>query len=259
VILRSQGIRVPILQAIRWTMIGLFFDLAMPSSCGGDLIKVGCLFKHVGTGQRGRAMMAVAFDRALGLIGLFLLASLASVFGWEILRDLPARNMVVAVAVGVGCGSLLILQVAGSDRLYRNPVLDRVLSRNGWGRRVKEIIESFNALRARPLYLTAALGLSVLNHVFWCASLFCIVRAVGVSVELVKGLVVFPLALFSNIFGVAGGFGGGTAGFDLLFSQLLAIGNGALIGLLFQGLSALARLAGLPFYLHSPSNNNPDC
>jgi len=97
--------------------------------------------------------------------------------------------------------------------------------------------------------MVAALALSVFNHVFWCVSLLCIARAVGNHVEWVKGFVVFPLAIFSNIFGVAGGFGVGTAAFDLFLSQLLGIANGALIGLLFQGLSAVSRLAGLPFYL----------
>jgi hypothetical protein len=60
------------------------------------------------------------------------------------------------------------------------------------------------------------------------------------------------------VFGVAGGFGVGTAAFDLILSQLLEIGNGALIGLLFQTLSGVAKLSGLPFYLasHSPVTKN---
>ena len=73
----------------------------------------------------------------------------------------------------------------------------------------------------------------------------------GTHVALVPGFVVFPLAIFGHIFGVAGGFGVGTAAFDLFLSQLLGISNGALIGLLFQSLSAIARLAGLPFCLLS--------
>jgi hypothetical protein len=81
---------------------------------------------------------------------------------------------------------------------------------------------------------------------------------VGALVDPMKGFVAFPLAIFSNIFGVAGGFGGGTVGFDLILSQLLAISNGALIGLLFQTLSAVARLAGLPFYLMSSTGKGAD-
>ena len=256
VILRSQGILVPFRQAIRWTMIGSFFDLAMPSSSGGDLVKAGFVVRYVGAGQRTRAVMAVAFDRVLGLLGLFLLASVASVVGWDMLRDMPARNMVVGLTFAASLGALLFLRVAGSRRLFNNPVIDRVLLQHAWGLRVKQFIASFNSFRESPGYLFTALGLSVVNHVFWCASLLCIVRVVENVVDPIKGFVVFPLAIFSNVFGIAGGFGGGTVGFDLLLSQLLAIGNGALIGLLFQTLSALARLAGLPFYLLTPPDDS---
>jgi len=251
-ILGTQGIHASLSQAIRWTMIGSFFDLAMPSSCGGDLVKIGYLVKHVDAGQGTRAVLVVLFDRLMGMLGLFLLAFLAGVFGWQLLRDLPARNLVVGLTFLASLGTLLFLRLAGSRRLSQNSRIDRLLLRQRWGAQIKDLIASFNALRERPGYLFMALGLSVLNHMFWCASLLCIVKVVGASVAPLKGFVVFPLALFSNLFGVAGGFGVGTAGFDLLLSQFLAIGNGALIGLLFQTLSALARLAGLPFYLFSP-------
>jgi uncharacterized protein (TIRG00374 family) len=257
-VLRSQGFEVSYRQAVRWTMISSFFDLAMPSSSGGDLVKAGYVVRHVGAGQSTRAVMAVVFDRVLGLLGLFLLVTIASGFGWEMLRNMPARNMVVWIALLVSLGTLLVLRCLGSRRLYRNQMVDRVLSRHAWGLHIKQLIAAFNSLRERPHYLFIVLGLSVLNHVFWCSSLFCIVRVVGVSVDTMEGFVVFPLAVFSNIFGVAGGFGGGTVGFDLIFSQLLAVSNGALIGLLFQTLSAVARLAGLPFYLYSPPGGRTD-
>jgi choline-glycine betaine transporter len=47
------------------------------------------------------------------------------------------------------------------------------------------------------------------------------------DVDFLKGLVVFPLAIFSNVFGVAGGFGLGTLGFDFLFAHLFHIPGGA--------------------------------
>lgn len=252
-ILNNQGIRVSFCQASRWTMIGMFFDLAMPSSCGGDLVKAGYLIKHVADGQRTQAVIAVAFDRFFGLLGLFLLAFMAGAFGWGMLQDMPARNTVVGLTFLASFGALLFLRIAGSRRLYRSQRVDHVLSRTFGGVRIKELILSFNKLRERPGSLFMALGLSMLNHLFWCASLLCITRAVDHAVDPIKGLLVFPLALFSNLFGVAGGFGVGTAGFDLLLSQLLVIGNGALIGLLFQTLSALVRLLGLPFYLFTPT------
>ncbi|KQP17270.1 hypothetical protein ASF45_27575 [Pseudorhodoferax sp. Leaf265] len=251
ILLRSQGVEVSFREALRWTMIGSFFDLAMPSSNGGDIIKAGYVIKHVGAGMRTRAVMSVLFDRVLGLLGLFLLASIVVLLGWSVVRDMPARNLLVFCLFGASFGVLLGFRVVGARRFYNLPLMQRLFERGAWGARVRSLIGAFNDLRERPASMAAALGLSLFNHVFWCVSLLCIARAVGNHVDWVHGFVVFPLAIFSNIFGVAGGFGVGTAAFDLFLSQLLGIANGALIGLLFQGLGALSRLAGLPFYLRA--------
>lgn len=248
-ILRSQGVRVPLGQAIRWTMIGAFFDLVMPSSNGGDLVKAGYVVKHVGPGMRTRAVMSVFFDRVLGLLGLFLLASIVSLIAWDVVSEMPARGPVLLALFGGSFGVLLGFRVLGARRLFWHPAVQKRFDRGPWGARARQLIGSFNELRERPRDMIAALALSVFNHSFWCISLLCIAMAVGNQIDWIKGFVVFPLAIFSNVFGVAGGFGVGTAGFDLFLSQLLNVGNGALIGLIFQGLSALSRLMGLPFYV----------
>lgn len=123
IILRSQRVNVSLLQAVRWTMIGSFFDLAMPSSNGGDVIKAGYVMKHVGAGMRTRAVMAVAFDRVLGLLGLFLLASTVGVFGWTVVRDLPAAGLVLLASFGASIGALAAFRVLGARMLFNHPNL----------------------------------------------------------------------------------------------------------------------------------------
>jgi len=86
----------------------------MPSSNGGDLMKAVFVVKHAWTGQRTRAVLAVVFDRVLGLFGLLLLAPVVSVIGWNFLRDMPARGMVVVLTLAVNfLGALLYLRLAG--------------------------------------------------------------------------------------------------------------------------------------------------
>ena len=254
VILSSQGFEVPFQQALRWTMIGSFFDLAMPSSNGGDFIKAGYVVGHVGAGLRTRAVMAVAFDRVIGLLGLFLLANVVSIIGWDLLKDLPARNLVVGMSFAAGIGPLIAFRIAGSRRLYNNICINSWLGKYTWGQRLLQMIASFNALRENPRILFTALGLSMLNHIFWCTSLLFITFAVGDAISPLKGFIVFPLAIFGGVFGVAGGFGFGTAAFDFLLSHLLLVQNGAIIGLLFQIFGAASRLLGLPYYLHAAKN-----
>jgi len=249
-ILRSQGIRVPLSYAIRWTMVGAFFDLVMPSSNGGDVVKAGYVAKHVGAGHRTRAVMAVAFDRILGLLGLFLLAGVAAVIGWKKVNGLQMGPILLFGSFGASVFALIVFRALGSRRLFHSAWLNSLLQESRWGMRIRQFIASFNHLRERPGLLTASLVLSMINHIFWCASLIIISGAVNSNISVIEGFVIFPLAIFGNVLGVAGGFGLGTVGFDLLLSQLLGVGNGALIGLLFQSLSAVSRLSGLPFYIY---------
>ena len=249
VVLRSQEIPAPFGLAVRWTMIGSFFDLAMPSSNGGDVLKAGLVARHFGAGMRTRAVMAVAFDRVLGLVGLFLLASLVGIAGWGFLREVKGHAALLAAAFGGSVGVLVAFRVLGARRLYNSAWLGRIFARGGAGDLLRKLVRAFNDLRERPALLAAALALSVLNHVFWCASLLCIARALGNDVPALAGFVVLPMAIFSNIFGFAGGFGLGTAGFDVLLALFLGIHNGALIGLVFQALQAASKLLGLPWFL----------
>ena len=251
-VLRNQGIDVPFRVAMRWTMIGSFFDLAMPSNSGGDLIKGAYVVRHVGQGSRTRGVMAVAFDRILGLIGLFLLSSIAVVVGWNYVQQIPGASKLLVLLPLVTVGSLAFFRIFGSRRLYRNEWLARTMLRLPGGALLRQVIGSFNSLREQPLQFVWVMALSVANHAFWCAALLCITVAFGLSIAAVQGFAVFPLAIFGNTFGFAGGFGVGTAAFDLVFSSLLHVSVGAAVGLTFQVLTAISRLAGLPFYLHSP-------
>jgi uncharacterized membrane protein YbhN (UPF0104 family) len=250
VVMRNQGIVVPYGLALRWTMIGSFFDLAMPSNSGGDIVKGAYVVRHVGPGMRTRGVMAVAFDRILGLIGLFLLASIAIGAGWHLVRQIPGSGKLLTLLPLVTFGALGFFRICGSRRLYNNDRFRCLILRMPLGTLLYSVIGSFNSLRERPSQLVAVLALSVLNHVCWCASLLCITRAFGLTIEMVQGFAVFPLAIFGNTFGFAGGFGVGTAAFDLVFSTLLHVKVGAAIGLMFQVLGAASRLAGLPFYIH---------
>ena len=250
-VLRNQGIDADFGLAIKWTMIGSFFDVMMPSNSGGDVVKAGYIANHVGAGKRTVAVISVVFDRVLGLLGLFLLAGIASVVGWGVIKSIPGIYGLLTFLVLFCFGTLLLFRILGSRRFYGNKRLQSILEKYPLGSRLYGIISCFNSLREKPKELISVLGLSILNHCFWCAALFCITVAFNQSVTLIQGFAVFPIAIFSNTFGFAGGFGVGTAGFDLIFSKLLNVHVGAAIGLTFQTLSVISRLLGLPFYLRN--------
>jgi uncharacterized protein (TIRG00374 family) len=249
IILLSQNIVVPYHVALRWTMIGAFFDLMMPSSNGGDVIKGAYVTKYVGPGLRLSGIMAVGFDRVIGLLGLFILACLASILGWSYLGDIGSKKEIIGFSFLLGFGPLIFFRILGSNTIYHGKRINRFLSSHRAGQRILQLIGSFNALRKNPKYFLGSIALSVLNHLFWCFSLLAISYSLGQEINPIKGLVVFPIAIFCGVFGVAGGFGIGTFAFEYILSKALLISNGALIGLVFQTFGVLSRLLGLPFYL----------
>lgn len=254
IVLSSQNIAVPYSLALKWTMIGSFFDLIMPSSNGGDLIKSAYVTNYVGAGLRMSGIMAVAFDRVIGLLGLFLLTSLISILGWPYMGDIGSKNEIIGFSLLMGLGPLIFFRILGSNAIYRNPKIICFLSSNKIGQRVLQFIGSFNALRKHPKFLVIAIALSILNHIFWCISLLAISYSLGQEIDPLKGLIVFPVVIFCGVFGVAGGFGVGTLAFQYILSKTLLIDNGAVIGIIFQTLGLLSRLFGLPFYLLNKSS-----
>lgn len=257
ILLLNQGIVVSFGDAFRWTMIGSFFDLIMPSSNGGDVMKAGYLVKHVGPGFRSKAIMSVAFDRVIGLLGLFVLALVAAVVGWPYLDGIENKNTVILVLMTLVVGTMLFFRILGANRIHGSKRINKFLSSRLIGQKVLQLVGSFNNLRKQPGQFFLALALSVVNHCFWCCTLLMISYSIGNDISVAQGFVVFPVAIFFGVFGFAGGFGVGTLAFSIILEKTLLITNGALVGLIFQIFGLVSRLFGLPFYIYNkPEVNN---
>lgn len=65
------GQRLPVTLALRWIMVGLFFNQALPTSVGGDAFRVWSLHRH--GAAPGTALASVALERLTGVTLLALL------------------------------------------------------------------------------------------------------------------------------------------------------------------------------------------
>ena len=60
--------------------IGMVFNLVIPGAVGGDLIKAAYLVRM--RIKKTQAIASMVIDRILGLLGLFVLASIAGGIAW---------------------------------------------------------------------------------------------------------------------------------------------------------------------------------
>ncbi len=86
VLLRSKGIKIPLFRLVSFYFIGRFYNLFLPTSMGGDVVRVITVATH--SGARDEAVASVFVERLTGMITLLVVACFATVFGFRN-YDLP--------------------------------------------------------------------------------------------------------------------------------------------------------------------------
>ena len=98
-------------QYLSYYFTGMFFNLALPTSVGGDVVRVWYLSRQTGpspaSGRRSAAFLSVFADRVNGLAVLIALACAAA-----LLCPLPLPGWILGTVAAMGCGT-----IAGRDRL----------------------------------------------------------------------------------------------------------------------------------------------
>jgi hypothetical protein len=72
-LLRTQGIFISYWVAVRLYLLGWFYNNVMPSSVGGDLVRLWYVTKH--TDKKFEAALSVLVDRMIGLISTLIIAA----------------------------------------------------------------------------------------------------------------------------------------------------------------------------------------
>ena len=96
-------------QAFRYNMIGAFFNQTLPSTIGGDAMRLW-LVKQTGAGWRA-ATYSVLVDRAIGLIALAIIVIASLPWSYELVANHRGRIALLLVdvgALGAGLGFLLL-------------------------------------------------------------------------------------------------------------------------------------------------------
>jgi glycosyltransferase 2 family protein len=103
------GAPLPIRQAMRYNLIGTFFNQTLPSSIGGDAVRLW-LVARAGAGWRA-ATYSIFVDRAIGLIALAVIILASLPWSFHLISDPYGRSALLVVdlvALAGGAGFLLL-------------------------------------------------------------------------------------------------------------------------------------------------------
>ena len=174
--------------------IGSVFNLVIPGAVGGDLIKAAFLARM--RIKKTQAVASMVIDRILGLLGLFVLASIAGGFAWG---NAPpsVQKLIMAAWIATGLGVLVLVAIFAQvfSRIF--PHFQREHSRMGLI--VSELHEMSATYRGRLDVVFVCAGLAIFNHSLNVLAFFLVDKMLFpyMSTTLAQHFLVVPLTLFS--------------------------------------------------------------
>ena len=260
-LLPALGLQIlsALIAAVRWHMImrelsfgkklpfyirsyfkGTFFNQALPTSIGGDALRVLETAK-VGGGKR-EAFYGVFIDRIVGLLGLLLLNLAAISINPVFLEKYPVVHYAIIGMAAFGFTGILVLAIMGNlEWLTRNKITKLA---HDLSHRIRRVYRSGRTIATQ-------LVLSIVIHLLSMTAVYFIGLSVGLDYGLLIYMVVVPPVILLTIIPISlAGWGVRETGMIGLFLLIGAQKATILSVSLIYGLILVAASApGMYFFL----------
>lgn len=231
-------------QALRYTFIAAFFNQTLPSTVGGDAVRIWLLGRDHGSWRI--ATYSVLIDRLVGVLALALLVIVGLPWSFALIGNATGRIALFIVGFG-SIGACLTFVALG---FLRWQLLDR------WWltRQLAAAASTARRVFSSPSSGSLILVYSLFNHFMSVTAAWCLAKSVAAPLEWTQALLlVLPVLLIASIpLSIAGwgtretamvlafGYAGLPEGDGLIVSVLLGIATFA-AGLLGGGVWVLDR------------------
>ena len=236
-ILTRCGADLPLPQAFRFSMIGTFFNQTLPSSVGGDAIRIWLVGKQANWQV---AVYSVLLDRVVGTVALavFVVACLP----WTLALISNPVGRVALLLIGPGC--------IGAGIVFVGLAWERLLILQRWSltRHLAAVAAIALSVLRSPQAFVPIFGLSFIIHLFSALAAWCAARAVSADLPLIYSIfLVLPVILIAVVPISIAGWGVRESAMVAVFGYAgLPPSDGLLVSLLFgAGYLVVGALGGL--------------
>jgi hypothetical protein len=187
-LLKAVRVYLPVKRIIVSFSGGMFFNVFMPSTIGGDLVRSFDLAAHT---KKGKEVVAtVLLDRLSGYAGMVLVAVVAIIFGYRLVQD---RAVVLIVLAIVALLALILLLLFNNfffskiNRFFHAPNGSRLMTA------IKNTHQELYYFRQRKRILFLNLAYSIFIQVVAPVSYYLIAVALGIKTDIIYFFIFFPL------------------------------------------------------------------
>jgi uncharacterized protein (TIRG00374 family) len=243
-VLRVFDTRVPVRVLLSHYLAGQFVGNVLPSTIGGDVLRVSRASNS--TGSMSSAFASVALERLTGFLALPLLSLLGFMVMPSLLEGEAARGSHLALLVdAVSLTALLvILLLAASPRLA-----GRFREHDNWMRFIGAVHLGVDRLRRRPRDAAAVLMASVTYQASTVITVWCAVHVLGLEVPNAAVLAYTPAVAMVQVLPISlGGLGVREGALVIFLRPWVHSGQAFAVGLLWYAMLLVVSLLGAPSF-----------
>jgi glycosyltransferase 2 family protein len=230
------GAKLELGRAMRYNVIGTFFNQTLPSAIGGDAVRLW-LVARAGAGWRA-ATYSIFVDRAIGLIALAIVVVASLPWSYRLITDPQGRSALLLVdfaALAAGLG-FLVLGALNWPWLKRWWATHHIHACAVIANRV-----IFSRSRGPIVAI-----LSLIVHVLAVVIAWCVVKSIAAPVDFGEIFLLIPPVMLITLMPISiAGWGVREATMGLAFGFAgLAANEGVNVSLLFGGVSFIVGAFG---------------
>lgn len=235
-LMRVQSIHIGFLAALRLHFLGIFYNNCLPTSVGGDFLRAWYVTTH--TDKRLEAALTVFIDRAIGLVGMGILAftcyilvqagggagkldlsvelnlpHLLSEYRWQVIIGLVLISVVVLVLLLTSSGRRLMSRGVAGIKHYGEIIFQRS-------------VKAARLYSNRKLAVFLALVLTFCCQSVLITGMWLVGREIGIGVGLRYYFVFFPISWVLGALPISvGGWGIWEGALIFMFSTVAAVSS----------------------------------
>jgi uncharacterized membrane protein YbhN (UPF0104 family) len=242
-VLVALGLATKVRTLFRVYLAGLFVGNFLPSTVGGDVVRVTRLARI--TSQRPRAFASVVLERLTGWLVLPVITLVGLVINPGLLQLGSASRLAIALSLTTLALLAVVVGVSGSSRLGR-----WLSGREGWARFAAAVHLGLDHLRHRPGAAAQVLAVSFAYQLVVAFGAFLVAVAIGLHVGWTAILAFMPVVAIVQVLPLTiGGLGLREGAFVVFLGPLGVTASQAIaFGLLVYGLNLAASLLGAPAF-----------
>lgn len=185
---KGVDMKLPFKRILSGFCAGVFFNLFMPSTIGGDLVRSVDLARQT---QKPKEVIATVFlDRLSGYVGLVVMAVVALSFGYDFIKD---RSVILTVSIISGILAFTLLVLFNNYLFTKVNNLLSFIPRNKLRQALSSLHQQIYYFRKQKTMLFNNLLLSLLIQVMMPLVFYFTAKALGVEIKLIYFLIFVPL------------------------------------------------------------------